>query len=92
MGAYKFGNSCQLTLGYIPYVVGMFTLSACHPHPLPSPQPPASGGSLFVDDTEPDLEGMIAQGIAQYARHGGTRVLPVFIITLAVSTSRVDIV
>ena len=54
----------------------------CGPFP---PRPPAADGSLFVDDTEPDLDGMIAQGIAQYARHGGTRVLPVFIITLAVS-------
>ena len=49
-----------------------------------SPLPLPPDGSLYLED-DLDLETMIQEGVSQYARHDGTRVLPVFVITLTVS-------
>ena len=52
---------------------------------IPPPHSPhPSDGSLYLED-DLDLETMIQEGVSQYARHDGTRVLPVFVITLTVS-------
>ncbi|GAX75074.1 hypothetical protein CEUSTIGMA_g2518.t1 [Chlamydomonas eustigma] len=43
--------------------------------------PDLSGGSLYVEDDE-EVEAKMKGGISQYARHDGTRVLPVFVLAL----------